>query len=50
VERDARHHEHDVEHLKQVIDRFAALGQTTSAIMQSSRVADRPLATTLEDT
>ena len=33
----------DVEHLETVIDRFAALGQTTSAIMQSSPVPPRGL-------
>ncbi|UJA20317.1 Lrp/AsnC family transcriptional regulator [Thermoleophilia bacterium SCSIO 60948] len=33
----------DVEHLEAVIDRFAALGQTTSAIMQSSPVPTRGL-------
>jgi Lrp/AsnC family transcriptional regulator, leucine-responsive regulatory protein len=41
-------HLRDVVHLEEVIDRFAALGQTTSSIMQSSPVAERPLATTLE--
>jgi Lrp/AsnC family leucine-responsive transcriptional regulator len=33
----------DVEHLEQVIDRFAAHGQTTSSIMQSSPVPRRPM-------
>jgi Lrp/AsnC family leucine-responsive transcriptional regulator len=33
----------DVEHLEVVIDQFAAYGQTTSAIMQSSPVARRAL-------
>jgi Lrp/AsnC family leucine-responsive transcriptional regulator len=33
----------DVEHLEQVIDRFAAHGQTTSSIMQSSPVPRRPI-------
>ena len=33
----------DVEHLEQVIDRFAAYGQTTSSIMQSSPVPRRPI-------
>lgn len=33
----------DTEHLEQVIDRFAAYGQTTTSIMQSSPVARRPL-------
>jgi Lrp/AsnC family leucine-responsive transcriptional regulator len=35
----------DVEHLEQVIDRFAAHGQTTSSIMQSSPVPRRPILT-----
>jgi Lrp/AsnC family leucine-responsive transcriptional regulator len=34
----------DVEHLEEVIDQFAAYGQTTSAIMQSSPVPRRALA------
>jgi Lrp/AsnC family transcriptional regulator, leucine-responsive regulatory protein len=34
----------DVEHLEQVIDAFAAYGQTTSAIMQSSPVPRRGIA------
>lgn len=34
----------DVEHLEQVIDEFAAYGQTTSAIMQSSPVPRRGIA------
>ena len=33
----------DVEHLEQVIDRFAVHGQTTSSIMQSSPVPRRPV-------
>ena len=33
----------DVEHLEQVIDQFAAYGQTTTAIMQSSPVPRRAL-------
>ena len=33
----------DVEHLERVIDRFAAHGQTTSSIMQSSPVPRRPI-------
>ena len=33
----------DVEHLEQVIDQFAAHGQTTSSIMQSSPVPRRPI-------
>jgi Lrp/AsnC family leucine-responsive transcriptional regulator len=36
-------HVRDVEHLEQLIDRFTALGQTTTAIVQSSPVADRPV-------
>jgi Lrp/AsnC family leucine-responsive transcriptional regulator len=43
-------HLRDVEHLEEVIDRFAALGQTTSSIMQSSPVPGRPVATTIERT
>jgi Lrp/AsnC family transcriptional regulator, leucine-responsive regulatory protein len=35
----------DVEHLEEVIDRFAAYGQTTSSIMQSSPVPRRGIAT-----
>src|SRR4051812_25181150 len=34
----------DVEHLEEVIDRFAVLGQTTTSIMQSSPVPRRGLA------
>jgi Lrp/AsnC family leucine-responsive transcriptional regulator len=34
----------DVEHLEEVIDRFVAYGQTTTAIMQSSPVPRRALA------
>jgi Lrp/AsnC family transcriptional regulator, leucine-responsive regulatory protein len=39
-------HVSDVEHLEEVIDRFAAFGQTTTSIMQSSPVPERgvPLA------
>jgi len=33
----------DVEHLEEVIDRFAVLGQTTTSIMQSSPVPGRGL-------
>ena len=33
----------DVEHLEELIDRFAAYGQTTTAIMQSSPVPRRSL-------
>ena len=33
----------DVEHLEQLIDRFAAHGQTTTSIMQSSPVPRRPI-------
>jgi Lrp/AsnC family leucine-responsive transcriptional regulator len=43
-------HLRDVEHLEEVIDRFAAHGQTTSSIMQSSPVPERALGTTLEGT
>ena len=34
-------HVRDVEHLEEVIDHFTVLGQTTTAIIQSSPVADR---------
>jgi Lrp/AsnC family leucine-responsive transcriptional regulator len=37
-------HLRDVAHLEEVIDRFAALGQTTTSIMQSSPVPGRPVA------
>jgi Lrp/AsnC family leucine-responsive transcriptional regulator len=40
----ARAHVRDVGHLEEVIDRFAALGQTTTSIVQSSPVPDRGLA------
>ena len=36
-------HLRDVTHLEEVIDRFAAHGQTTSSIMQSAPVPERPL-------
>ena len=36
-------HVRDVEHLEELIDRFAALGQTTTSIMQSSPVPGRGL-------
>jgi Lrp/AsnC family transcriptional regulator, leucine-responsive regulatory protein len=36
-------HVRDVEHLEEVIDRFAALGQTTTSIVQSSPVPRRGL-------
>lgn len=36
-------HVRDVEHLEEVIDRFAAYGQTTTSIVQSSPVSDRGL-------
>jgi Lrp/AsnC family leucine-responsive transcriptional regulator len=36
-------HVRDVAHLEQVIDRFALLGQTTSALVQSSPVPPRGL-------
>jgi Lrp/AsnC family leucine-responsive transcriptional regulator len=38
-----RAHVRDVLHLEEVIDRFAVLGQTTTAIVQSSPVPLRPL-------
>jgi Lrp/AsnC family transcriptional regulator, leucine-responsive regulatory protein len=37
----------DVAHLETVIDQFAAYGQTTSSVMQSSPVARRGVATTI---
>lgn len=37
-------HVRDVEHLEEVIDRFAAFGQTTTSIMQSSPVPGRGVA------
>jgi Lrp/AsnC family leucine-responsive transcriptional regulator len=37
-------HVRSVEHLEEVIDRFAAYGQTTTSIVQSAPVADRGLA------
>jgi Lrp/AsnC family leucine-responsive transcriptional regulator len=37
-------HVRDVEHLEEVIDRFAAYGQTTTSIMQSSPVPARGVA------
>jgi Lrp/AsnC family leucine-responsive transcriptional regulator len=37
-------HVRDVEHLEEVIDRFAVYGQTTTSIMQSSPVPARGLA------
>lgn len=36
-------HVRSVEHLEEVIDRFAAHGQTTTSIVQSAAVADRGL-------
>ena len=36
-------HVRDVEHLEEVIDHFTVLGQTTTAIVQSSPVAARPV-------
>jgi Lrp/AsnC family leucine-responsive transcriptional regulator len=39
-----RAHVRDIEHLEEVIDRFAILGQTTTSIVQSSPVRDRGLA------
>ncbi len=38
-------HVRSVEHLEQVIDRFAALGQTTASIVQSSPVPNPGLPT-----
>jgi Lrp/AsnC family leucine-responsive transcriptional regulator len=38
-----RAHVRDVEHLEEVIDRFAVYGQTTSSIMQTSPVPKRGL-------
>jgi Lrp/AsnC family transcriptional regulator, leucine-responsive regulatory protein len=38
-----RAHVRDVEHLEEVIDRFAAYGQTTSSVMQTSPVPRRAL-------
>jgi Lrp/AsnC family leucine-responsive transcriptional regulator len=40
----ARAHVRDVEHLEEVIDRFVALGQTTTSIVQSSPVPARGIA------
>jgi Lrp/AsnC family leucine-responsive transcriptional regulator len=40
----ARAHLRDVDHLEEVIDRFAAYGQTTTSIVQSSPVPRRGLA------
>ncbi len=37
-------HVRDVEHLEELIDRFAALGQTTTSIIQSSPVPHRAIA------
>ena len=42
-----RAHLRDVDHLERVIDRFVALGQTTTSIVQSSPVGARAIA--LED-
>jgi len=36
-------HVRDVEHLEELIDRFAVYGQTTSSVMQTSPVPRRPL-------
>jgi Lrp/AsnC family leucine-responsive transcriptional regulator len=38
-----------VEHLEQIIDRFAVHGQTTTSIMQSSPVPRRGIAPDLDD-
>jgi Lrp/AsnC family leucine-responsive transcriptional regulator len=45
-----RAHARDVEHLEEVIDRFAAYGQTTTSLVQSSPVARRPLGQTPDRT
>ena len=37
-------HVRSVEHLEEVIDRFAAHGQTTTSILQSAPVRNRPIA------
>ncbi len=37
-------HVRDVQHLEEVIDRFAAYGQTTTSIVQSSPVPGRGVA------
>lgn len=34
-------HVRDVEHLEEIVDRFASYGQTTTSIMQSSPVSRR---------
>ena len=39
-----RAHVRDVEHLEEVIDRFAVFGQTTTSVMQTSPVPQRGLA------
>ena len=39
-----RAHVRDVEHLEEVIDRFALYGQTTSSILQSAPVPGRGIA------
>jgi Lrp/AsnC family transcriptional regulator, leucine-responsive regulatory protein len=36
-------HARDVEHLEELIDRFAVYGQTTTSLVQSSPVSRRPL-------
>ena len=38
-----RAHVRDVGHLEEIIDRFVALGQTTTSIVQSSPVPQRPV-------
>lgn len=43
-------HVRDVEHLEEVIDQFAAHGQTTTSIVQSAPVADRGLNLELDPT
>ena len=39
----AKAHVRDVGHLEEVIDQFVVLGQTTTSIVQSSPVPERPL-------
>lgn len=44
-----RAHLRDVEHMEEVIDRFATLGQTTTSIVQSSPVPRRAVSLALDD-
>jgi Lrp/AsnC family transcriptional regulator, leucine-responsive regulatory protein len=44
-----RIHVRDVEHLEEVIDRFASYGQTTTSIMQSSPVPARGVSLELDE-